>query len=116
MYGKGLAYDKLSGILQGDNGQFLIEKPISMVGPSMQFKMDGRLDLAKDQIDAQLHVGIPVSSNIPLAALLVGAPMVAGAAFVVDKLFSNQVGNLVQVQYKVVGPLDDPKISFVKPY
>lgn len=116
MYGKGLAYDKLSGILQGDDGQFLIEKPISMVGPSMQFKMDGRLDLAKDQIDAQLHVGIPVSSNIPLAALLVGAPMVAGAAFVVDKLFSNQVGNLVQVQYKVVGPLDDPKISFVKPY
>ncbi len=76
----------------------------------------GTLDMAKEQIDAKLHVGVPVSSNIPLAALLVGAPAIAGAFFVADKLFGSKVANLVQVQYKVVGPLDDPVISFVKPY
>ncbi len=116
LFGKGLAYDKVSGVLQGDAGQFVTEKPVAMTGPSMQFQLDGTLDMAKEQIDAKLHVGVPVSSNIPLAALLVGAPAIAGAFFVADKLFGSKVANLVQVQYKVVGPLDDPVISFVKPY
>lgn len=50
-----------------------------MTGPSSNVELNGTLNLVGDQIDAKLMVTLPVSNNLPIAALIVGAPAVGGA-------------------------------------
>jgi uncharacterized protein YhdP len=71
--------------------------------------------MVADRVDANLLVTLPISTNLPIAALLVGAPAIGGALFLVDKLLGDRVSRLASVQYRVEGPWKEPKISFDKP-
>ncbi|MCU1715635.1 YhdP family protein [Pseudomonas sp. 5P_3.1_Bac2] len=113
---KGLSYDKVKGVLAADRGVFVTRKPIAVDGPSSNLELDGTLNLAADRIDAKLLVTLPVSNNLPLAALIIGAPAIGGALFVVDKLLGNQVARFASVQYNVRGPWQSPEITFDKPF
>jgi uncharacterized protein (TIGR02099 family) len=114
--GKGLSYDRVKGVLAADRGVFVTRKPIALDGPSSNLELDGTLDMAADRIDAKLLVTLPVSNNLPIAALLIGAPAIGGALFVVDKLLGNKVARFASVQYNVRGPWQNPEIIFDKPF
>ncbi|MGA6107512.1 YhdP family protein [Pseudomonas solani] len=116
LLGKGLAYDRVKGLLVGSEGVFVTREPIVLEGPSSGLELKGTLDMAHDAIDAKLLVTLPVTNNLPLAALIVGAPAIGGALFVVDKLLGDKVARFASVQYEVKGPLTEPKISFDKPF
>ncbi|WP_137974955.1 YhdP family protein [Pseudomonas sp. F(2018)] len=116
LLGKGFSYDTTKTLLVGENGVFQTREPLRVVGPSSTLELDGTLDMARDQIDAKLLVTLPVTNNLPLAALIVGAPAVGGALFVVDKLLGDRVARFASVQYKVKGPWQNPEISFDKPF
>ncbi|MDT4877002.1 hypothetical protein D3C84_589290 [compost metagenome] len=116
LLGKGLAYDRVKGLLVGSEGRFVTREPIKLEGPSSGLELDGTMDLAADRIDAKLLVTLPVSTNLPLAALIVGAPAIGGALFVVDKLLGDKVARFASVQYKVQGSWKNPKITFDKPF
>ncbi|WAF86993.1 TIGR02099 family protein [Metapseudomonas otitidis] len=116
LLGKGLAYDRVKGVLEGTDGVFVTRKPIVLEGPSSGLELNGTLDMAHESIDAKLLVTLPVTNNLPLAALIVGAPAIGGALFVVDKLLGDRVARFASVQYKVRGPLQDPKFTFDKPF
>ncbi|MDT4849529.1 TIGR02099: family protein [compost metagenome] len=116
LLGKGLAYDRVRGVLMGSDGRFVTRTPITVEGPSSRLELDGTLDLAADRVDAKLVVTLPVTNNLPLAALIVGAPAIGGALFVVDKLLGDKVARFASVQYKVEGPWKSPSITFDKPF
>jgi len=116
LLGKGLGYDRVKGVLQAQNGVFVTRKPITLEGPSSNLELNGTLDMARDRIDAKLLVTLPVTNNLPLAALIVGAPAIGGALFIADKLLGNSVARFASVQYTVKGPLQSPDISFDKPF
>ena len=116
LLGKGLSYDRVKGLLVGNDGVFQTRKPITLTGPSSNLELDGTLDMARDHIDAKLRVTLPLSNNLPLAALIVGAPAIGGALFVVDKLLGDRVARFASVQYSVRGPWREPVISFDKPF
>ena len=113
---KGLSYDRVKGLLVATNGVYLTKEPITLTGPSSNLEMNGTLDMASNQVDAKLLVTLPLTNNLPLAALIVGAPAIGGALFVVDKLLGKQVARFASVQYSVKGAWQDPKISFDKPF
>lgn len=113
---KGLAYDRVKGLLVGSDGRFVTREPIKLEGPSSGLELNGTLDLAADRIDAKLLVTLPVTNNLPLAALIVGAPAIGGALFVVDKLLGDKVARFASVQYTVQGSWKNPKITFDKPF
>src|SRR5690606_15256613 len=104
LFGKGLSYDRIKGELSATEGVYLTKEPITITGPSSNLELDGRLDMVRDRIDAKLLVTLPVSNNLPLAALIAGAPAIGGALFVVDKLLGDRVARFASVQYKVEGP------------
>lgn len=112
---KGLAYDKVEGVLQGSDGQFTTAVPLTLSGPSTVV-VDGQLNMRQQTVDTRIRVTLPVASNLPLAALIIGAPAVGGAWFVADKLLGGKMSSLTSVEYRAVGPLDDPTVSFVKPF
>ena len=116
LLGKGLSYDRVKGVLVARDGVFVTREPITLTGPSSNLELDGTLNMLEDQIDAKLLVTLPVTNNLPLAALIVGAPAIGGALFVVDKLLGDRVARFASVQYDVEGPLQNPQISFDKPF
>lgn len=113
---KGLSYDRVKGVLAGTDGVFVTREPLTLTGPSSNLELNGRLDMVQDRIDASLQVALPLSNNLPLAALIVGAPAIGGALFVVDKLLGDRVARFASVQYKVTGPLSDPQLNFDRPF
>ena len=116
LFGKGLSYDRVKGLLAASNGVFVTREPITMTGPSTNLELNGTMDLVADRVDAKLLVTLPVTNNLPIAALIVGAPAIGGALFLIDKLIGDRVARFASVQYKVEGPWKDPKISFDKPF
>ncbi|WP_349572067.1 YhdP family protein [Azotobacter salinestris] len=116
LFGKGLSYDRVKGLVEGHDGVFRTEIPLTLTGPSSNLELDGVLNLPGDSIDARLLVTLPITNNLPLAALLVGAPAVGGALFVVDKLLGDRVARFASVQYRVQGPWREPRITFDKPF
>ncbi|WP_263260391.1 YhdP family protein [Pseudomonas sp. RIT-PI-S] len=116
LLGRGLSYDKVTGKLAASEGVYVTRTPISLTGPSSNLELDGTLDMAADRVDARLLVTLPVSNNLPIAALIVGAPAIGGALFLVDKLLGDRVSRLMSVKYRVEGPLKEPKLSFDRPF
>ncbi|MBM3105482.1 TIGR02099 family protein [Pseudomonas sp. V1] len=116
LFDKGLSYDRVKGLLVASEGVYVTREPITVTGPSSNFELDGTLDMVRDRVDANLQVSLPVTNNLPLAALIVGAPAVGGALFLVDRLLGDRVSRYASVHYRVEGPWKEPKISFVKPF
>ena len=115
---EGLSYDEFKGQLRAVNGVYSTRDPLVLNGPSMNMEFNGLLDLPRDQIQARLLVVLPVTNNLPLAAIVVGAPAVGGALWVMDKLLglSRHIAQLATVQYRVTGSWQSPDISFDKPF
>ncbi|WP_065260840.1 YhdP family protein [Pseudomonas bananamidigenes] len=116
LFGKGLSYDRVKGLLVANNGVYVTQEPIRLTGPSSNLELNGTLDLVGDQVDAKLLVTLPVTNNLPIAALIVGAPAVGGALFLIDKLIGDRVARFASVKYTVKGPWKEPKITFDKPF
>ncbi|WP_220802731.1 YhdP family protein [Pseudomonas sp. NCCP-436] len=116
LLGKGLSYDRVKGRLQAVDGLLVTREPLTMTGPSSNLELNGSLDMVSEWVDAKLLVTLPVTNNLPLAALIVGAPAIGGALFIADKLLGDKVARFASVQYLVKGPMQDPQISFDKPF
>jgi uncharacterized protein (TIGR02099 family) len=116
LLGKGLSYDRVKGLLVASEGVYVTRDPITLTGPSSNLELNGTLDMVKDRVDAKVLVTLPVTNNLPIAALIVGAPAIGGALFLVDKLLGDRVARFASVQYKVEGPWKEPKITFDKPF
>ncbi|MCU1741890.1 MULTISPECIES: YhdP family protein [unclassified Pseudomonas] len=116
LLGKGLSYDRVKGLLVASDGVYVTRKPITLTGPSSNLELNGTLDMVADRVDAKLLVTLPVTNNLPIAALLVGAPAIGGALFLIDKLIGDRVARFASVKYSVTGPWKEPKITFDKPF
>lgn len=116
LVGKGLNYDEVKGVLWADKGVYQTRSPLILSGPSTNLSLDGKLDMASDRIAANLRVTLPLTGNLPIAGAIVGAPVVGGAIWVVDKLLGNQVSRLTTVQYRIEGPWLSPEITFDQPF
>jgi uncharacterized protein YhdP len=114
--GKGLSYDQVKGLLVSSDGVYVTRDPIIMTGPSSNLEINGTMDMVKDRVDAKLLVTLPVTNNLPIAALLIGAPAIGGALFLADKLFGDRVARFASVQYRIEGTVKDPKVVYDKPF
>ncbi|UWF50234.1 YhdP family protein [Pseudomonas sp. N3-W] len=116
LFGKGLSYDRVKGLLVASNGVYVTREPIVMTGPSSNLEINGTLDLVGDRVDAKLLVTLPLTNNLPIAALIVGAPAIGGALFLIDKLIGDRVARFASVKYTIKGPWKEPKITLDKPF
>lgn len=112
LYERGVAFDALSGKAQILNGLVTLDPELQIVGPSGAFKLSGTTDLGQETLDMKLVVVLPLTQNLPLAALLMGAAApVGGALFVLDKLLGDPLSKLTSASYGVTGTWDDPQVK-----
>lgn len=112
LFSKGTAYDTLDGALYADNGVLHSEKPLVLEGPGVKMQFEGNVNLRSDKVDLGVLVTLPVTNNLPLAALLVGAPQIGGVLFLADKILGDKVARFASVKYKVSGDWKQPDVEF----
>ncbi|MBA2778810.1 YhdP family protein [Billgrantia kenyensis] len=109
--GQGTAFDHVSGAATLYAGVLETRGPILIDGPATSFTLDGTVNLSRQELDQRLGVTVPVSSSLPLAAVIAGAPAVGGALFIADRLFGSALNRVTRIHYRVRGPWTSPDIT-----
>ena len=112
LFSKGTAYDTLDGGLYVDNGVLHSEQPVVFEGPGVKIQSDGSLNLRTNEVDMGMLVTLPVTNNLPLAALIAGAPQIGGVLFLADKILGDKVARFASVKYKISGDWQQPTVEF----
>ena len=111
LYKKGLSYDLMEGKASLSYGVMKLEQPLAIKAPSSAYKITGEADLNAETLNMEMVTILPVTQNLPLAALLVGAPQVGGALFLIDRLLGDPLSRLTSVTYTIKGNFQDPKLE-----
>ncbi|MDW5378619.1 AsmA-like C-terminal region-containing protein [Halomonas sp. HP20-15] len=109
--GEGTAFDSVSGDATLYGGRLETRGPVEIDGTSTHFTLNGSVNLLARQLDLTLGVTVPVSQNLPLAAVIAGAPYVGGALFLADKVFGGWLDKVTRIYYRVQGPWTSPRIT-----
>ncbi|MGO1502873.1 MAG: YhdP family phospholipid transporter, partial [Marinobacter sp.] len=112
LYKRGVAFDAISGKARLADGLLTMDPELQVVGPSGAFKLSGSTNLADEVLDMRLVVVLPLTQNLPLAALLLGAGApIGGALFVLDKVLGDPLSKLTSATYNVTGTWDEPSVD-----
>ncbi|WP_111414292.1 YhdP family protein [Billgrantia lactosivorans] len=109
--GQGTAFDRVTGAATLYEGVLETNGPVTIDGPATAFTLDGTVDLVQGELDQRLGVTVPVSSSLPLAAVIAGAPVVGGALYLADRLFGKAIDRVTRIHYRVRGPWTSPDIT-----
>lgn len=112
VYESGIAFDHIEGEVLIHEGRLIFDPAVSIQAASGGFRMSGEADLISEGLDMRLVVVLPVTQNLPLAAVLFGyAPPIGGALFVIDKVFGGILSRVTSATYTVEGTWSDPEIE-----
>ncbi|QSP94537.1 hypothetical protein LPB19_15375 [Marinobacter salinisoli] len=112
LYERGVAFDAVSGQAQINQGLLTLDPELQVVGPSGAFKVTGATNMALENLDMKLVVVLPLTQNLPLAALLMGAGApIGGALFVLDKVLGDPLSKLTSATYRVSGTWEQPEVK-----
>jgi len=111
LYEAGVAFDAISGKASMINGLLTLDPELQVVGPSGAFKLTGTTNMIDETLDMRMVVVLPLTQNLPLAALLMGAGApIGGALFVLDKVLGDPLSKLTSATYSVSGSWDKPDV------
>ncbi|MCL7945220.1 AsmA-like C-terminal region-containing protein [Marinobacter sp. ATCH36] len=111
LYEAGVAFDAISGKATMINGLLTLDPELQVVGPSGAFKLTGTSNMMEESLDMNMVVVLPLTQNLPLAALLMGAGApIGGALFVLDKVLGDPLSKLTSATYSVSGSWDEPEV------
>ncbi len=111
LFSKGVSYDRLSGGLMFDSGRMSFDAPIVVDMPSGKMRLLGSTDLATETLDARLVATLPVGTNLPWIAALVGGLPAAAGVYLTSRLFDKQVDKISSISYQISGSWDDPEME-----
>ncbi len=115
LFAKGVSFDRMEGDYLISKGVATANTPFVMRGPSLDMAMSGNIDLVNETVDQQMAVTLPVTDNLPFAAVLLGAPQIAGLAFLLDKLIGDKVKKeFATVTYTMQGDWSEPKVELLQ--
>lgn len=109
---RGLAFDEITGRLNMDRGLAQIENQLVISGPSSLYTITGDVDLRDETIAGEMYVTLPVSDNIPWIGLITGNLPLAVGAFLLDRIFGEQVDSLTSAVYTLEGPWEGLEPQF----
>lgn len=107
---RGLAFDRIS--LEGPLMAGVMQPAtLAVSGPTLQVQGQGMMDLGRRKLDQRFAVTIPVSSAVPLAAVMMAGPVVGGAVAAAHMAFDKQIDKATQLNYHVSGDWTRPRVE-----
>ena len=111
LYKSGVGFDTFITKASIDQGLLTLTEPMVIDGPGGKYVLNGRSDLATKELDIDMLVELPFSQNVPLAALVLGAPQIGGLVWVADKLLGEPLSALTTSRYDISGNWDEPRVN-----
>ncbi len=112
VFKKGIYFDRMRGGLNLADSQLQLSSPLDVHGPSSRFQMTGAINLRTEVPDLRLVATLPVGSNLPWVAALVGGLPAAAGAYVVSKVFEEQMDSFSSAVYEISGTIQEPELIF----
>ena len=118
LFGKGLAFDKITGSFNIADGN-AYTNDLHLTGPSADVLISGRTGLADQDYDQLVTVTPQFANNLPIASALLGPVGIGVGAvlYLADNMFGlidNNINKMLSYQYTITGDWHDPKIEKVK--
>lgn len=110
----GISFDLISGHYRLSDGVVNSSSPLVVTGPTIDLQLEGSLDLVNETINQQMLVVLPISENLPVAAVFLASPAIAGAVFLVEKLIGDKLSKFTSVRYRIDGDLNAPQINLLQ--
>lgn len=111
LYKSGVGYDTFYAKAVMDQGLLTLAEPMVIDGPAGKYVLNGRSDLDTKALDFDMLVELPFSQNVPLAALVLGAPQIGGLVWVADKLLGEPLSALTTSRYDITGTWEAPRVD-----
>lgn len=112
LYESGVVFDSLKARMEIKNGVATFTDPLVVDGPSAKFQSSGLIDLNTEVVDQKMIVTFPITSSLPMVAVIAGlAPAIAGAIYVTEKLIGEELEKFTSASYTVTGTLENPKMK-----
>lgn len=112
VFKKGIYFDRMRGGINLAEGQLALSSPLDVHGPSSRFQMTGGINLLTEVPDLRLVATLPVGSNLPWVAALVGGLPAAAGVYVVSKVFEEQMDSFSSAVYEISGTIQEPELTF----
>ena len=118
LFGKGLAFDKITGNFNIANGN-AYTNDLHLTGPSADVLISGRTGLSDQDYDQLVTVTPQIADNLPLASALLG-PIgigVGAVLYLAGNMFesiNDNIDKMLRYQYTITGNWHNPKIEKVK--
>lgn len=117
LVGSGMAFDIMKGKANIDQGLLTLSEPITVDGPGGKFATSGSTDLNSGELDMKLAVTFPVTSTLPLVAVLAGfAPPVAASIYVTERLIGDELERFTSASYNITGTWEKPDVKLNKAF
>ena len=117
LVGSGMAFDTMKGKANIEQGLLTLSEPITVDGPGGKFATSGTTDLNTGELDMKLAVTFPVTSTLPLVAVLAGfAPPVAASIYVTERLIGDELERFTSASYNITGTWEKPEVKLNKAF
>ncbi|WP_426700543.1 YhdP family protein [Rhodanobacter sp. Col0626] len=113
VFGKGLAFDSISGDFHLADGNATTDK-LLIAGPAANISVSGRTGLRARDYDQQMVVVPHVGNSLPLVGAVVGGPIGAAAGFAVQGLLGKGLNKAASARYRITGSWDKPVMTLVE--
>ncbi len=111
LFQSGVAFDSIAGEMLFQDAK--IEVPqMDVLGRSSRFQFAGLFDIPQKTMNGELVATLPVASNLPWIAALIGGLPAAAGVYLVSKVFTKQGDRFSSGVYSISCPWADPEISF----
>ena len=112
LYQSGVSFYSLKAKARIEDGLLTFTEPLALDGPGAKFLMSGSTLMTDQSLDMKMVVTFPVSSTLPVVALLAGlAPPVAASIYVTEKLIGEEIARFTSASYDVKGSWEKPELK-----
>ena len=112
----GLAFDRVFAKARIKEGMLIMDPAMTMTGPSSNFRLTGESDLGLETLNYRLEVDVPLTNNLPIASIILGAPQVGGAIYLAERVLGKKIIKVGKTAYKIEGTFGEPQIKFIPPF
>lgn len=113
VFGKGLAFDSITGDFRLGNGNAVTDN-LHIDGPSANITITGRAGLRAKDFDQQVKVVPHLGNSLPIVGAVVAGPIGAAAGFAVQGLLGRGINQVATARYRVTGSWDKPVMTLIE--
>lgn len=110
---KGMEFSKITGTYRIEDG-VLYTRNTRMDGPAAKIRISGKTGIADRSYDQTIKVTPKIRETLPVIGAVSAGSTVGWGLLLLQNLFKKVIDDAVEVEYKVTGSWDDPKIELVK--